>query len=58
MPELLDALDLTDGKRLAIVAEDDGGLAALPMVCDTDGRWRRASAGDGVAEALLDVLAR
>ena len=52
----LDALDLTDGKRLAIVADDDG-LAALPMVRDPDGRWRRASAGDGVAEALLDVLA-
>jgi len=57
LPELLDALDLTGGKRLAIVA-DDAGLSALPMVCDADGRWRRAAAGDGVAEALLDVLAR
>ncbi len=28
------------------------------MVCDADGQWRRASAGDGVAEALLDALAR
>ena len=57
LPELLDALDLADGKRLAIVADDDG-LSALPMVCDADGQWRRASAGDGVAEALLDALAR
>jgi maltokinase len=57
LPELLDALDLTDGKRLAIVA-DDAGPSALPMVCDADGQWRRAAAGDGVAEALLDVLAR
>jgi maltokinase len=56
LPELLDALDLTDGKRLAIVADDDG-LAALPMVCDPDGQWRRASAGDGAAEGLLAVLA-
>jgi maltokinase len=57
LPELLDALDLTDGKRLAIV-DDDAGPSALPMVCDADGQWRRAAAGDGVAEALLDVLAR
>ena len=35
LPESFDALDLTDGKRLAIVA--DSGLAALPMVCDPDG---------------------
>ena len=34
------------------------GCRPLPMVCDADGRWRRAAAGDGVAEALLDVLAR
>jgi maltokinase len=57
LPETLDALDLTDGKRLAIVADGDG-LAALPMVREPDGRWRRARAGDGVAEALLNVLAR
>jgi maltokinase len=57
LPETLDALDLTDGKRLAIVADGDG-LAALPMVRGSDGRWRRARAGDGVAEALLNVLAR
>jgi maltokinase len=57
LPETLDSLDLTDGKRLAIVADGDG-LAALPMVREPDGRWRRARAGDGVAEALLNVLAR
>ena len=28
-----------------------------PMVRDPDGQWRRARPGDGVAEALLDVLA-
>lgn len=43
--------------RLAIVAEGDG-RAALPMVCDPDGQWRRAQAGDGVADALLRMLAR
>jgi maltokinase len=57
LPETLEALDLTDGKRLAIVADGDG-LAALPMVREPDGRWRRAGAGDGGAEALLNVLAR
>lgn len=57
LPESLDALDLADGKRLAIVADDDG-LAALPVVCDPNGRWRRARSGDGVAEALLSLLAR
>ncbi|RDH74199.1 aminoglycoside phosphotransferase [Mycolicibacterium moriokaense] len=55
MPEPLDALELTAGRRLAIVADGDG-LGALPMVRDPDGRWRRAAAGDGVAEALLSVL--
>ncbi|HKV19683.1 MAG TPA: glucosamine kinase [Mycobacterium sp.] len=56
MGDPLDSLDLADGKRLAIV-EDDDGLAAVPMVCDPSGRWRRAVAGDGVAEALLRLLA-
>jgi maltokinase len=57
LPELVDALDLADGKRLAVVT-DDAGLSTLPMVCAADGQWRPAAAGDGVAEALLDVLAR
>ena len=55
--EPLDAVDLTDGKRLAIVADTDGA-AAVPMVRDADGVWRRARPGDGVAEALLGLLAR
>ena len=57
LAEPLDALDLTDGKRLAIVADTDG-VAAVPMVRDADGLWRRARPGDGVAEALLGLLAR
>lgn len=50
----LDVLELADGKRLAVVA-DDAGLAALPQVRDGD-RWRRARPGDGVAEALIATL--
>ena len=53
----LDALDLADGKRLTVVADDDG-LAALPIARDPDGRWRRARPGDGAAEALLAMLAQ
>jgi maltokinase len=52
----LDSLDLADGKRLSVVAESDG-LAAVPQVREPDGSWRRARPGDGVAEALLAVLA-
>jgi maltokinase len=54
--DLLDALHLADDKRLVIVADGDD-LAAVPVVRDPAGRWRRAATGDGVAEALLDVLA-
>ncbi len=57
MLDPLDVLDLADGKRLAIVAEGDG-LAAVPQAQDPSGQWHRAGAGDGVAEALLSVLAR
>ena len=56
VPELLDALPLSDGRRLALV-DDGGALAAIPQVLDVDGRWRRAQPGDGAASALLDVLA-
>lgn len=55
--ETRDALDLTDGTRLAIVVQGDG-LAAIPEVRDGTGVWRRASSGDGVSEAVLDVLSR
>jgi maltokinase len=57
LPEPLDALDLTDGSRLAIVTDTDG-LSALPQVRDPDGCWRRARPGDGAGEALLDLLVR
>jgi maltokinase len=57
LPEPLDALDLTDGKRLAIVTDGDG-LAAVPEMRDVNRRWRRAQAGDGVADALLALLSR
>ncbi|GFG52968.1 glucosamine kinase [Mycolicibacterium agri] len=56
MPDPLDALDLDDGMRLAVVAHSDG-RAALPMLRTADGQWRRARSGEGVAEALLRLLA-
>jgi maltokinase len=52
LPELLDALDLPDGRRLAIVRDGDG-LAALPYAGDV-----RARPGHGAAEALLALLAQ
>nr|WP_205267280.1 glucosamine kinase [Mycolicibacterium sphagni] len=52
----MDALDLVDGKRLSIVAGPDG-MAAVPEVQAPDGSWWRAHPGDGVAEALLTMLA-
>ncbi|MDT5402479.1 MAG: maltokinase [Mycobacterium sp.] len=55
-PGVLDALELAEGKRLSVVADADG-LAALPMIRDPVGHWRRAEPGDGVAEALLARLA-
>ncbi|GLP79772.1 glucosamine kinase [Mycobacterium antarcticum] len=56
MTEPVDALDLTDGTRLAIVTDGDQ-LAAVPQTRDGDGPWRRARPGDGVAAALLATLA-
>jgi maltokinase len=53
---VLDGLELAEDKRLSVVAEVDG-LAALPMIRDRIGHWRRAKPGDGVAEALLARLA-
>ena len=57
MAEPLDTLELADGRRLAIVTDDDG-LAAIPMLRDPGGQWRRAQSGDGAAEALLGLLAQ
>lgn len=51
----LDRLPLGDRHALAIV-ERDGRLSATPVVADGDA-WRRAGAGDGAAEALLQLLA-
>jgi maltokinase len=57
LTEALDALYLAEGRRLAIVTDGDG-LAAVPEVSDAAGHWRRAHPGDGVAEAMLDLLSR
>jgi maltokinase len=54
LPDVLDALELAEDKRLSVVS-DCGELAAVPQVRD-GGTWRRAIAGDGVAAALLGVL--
>ncbi len=54
-PDVLDTLELVEGKRLSIVRTAIG-LSAEPMVSDADGPWRRAVPGDGVSEALLRVL--
>src|SRR5664279_5473582 len=54
-PDVLDTLELVEGKRLSIVRTAIG-LSAEPMVSDADGHWRRAVPGDGVSEALLRVL--
>ncbi|KUI35740.1 glucosamine kinase [Mycobacterium sp. GA-2829] len=50
----LDLLPLGDRHALAVV-DRDGRLSAVPAVADGD-RWRRAGAGDGTAEALLQLL--
>jgi len=52
----IDALELTEDKRLSVISTA-GGLAAVPMLRGPDGQWRRAHPGDGVAEALLGLLA-
>lgn len=56
MTETIDTLELTEDTRLSVVSDVDG-LAAVPMTRDRDGHWRRAQPGDGVAAALLDLLA-
>lgn len=56
MTDLVDALDLAEGFRLAVLTRTDG-LSAVPEIADVSGGWRRAGAGDGAAEALLDLLA-
>jgi maltokinase len=50
-----DLLDLGDGHGLAVVSHD-AGWSAIPVLPDHD-QWRRATIGDGVAEALIRLLA-
>jgi maltokinase len=54
--QVIDTLELAEGKRLSVV-RDHGALAAVPMLRDAAGPWRRAVPGDGVSEALLTLLA-
>jgi maltokinase len=56
LPDTIGTLELAEDKRLSVVARP-GGLAAVPMVRGRDGQWRRAQPGDGVADALVGVLA-
>lgn len=49
-----DLLELGAGRALAVVLHDTGA-SAVPVVAQ-HGRWRRATAGDGVAEALIALL--
>jgi maltokinase len=51
----IDLLRLDDRHALAIV-DRYGRLSAVPAVADGD-RWHRAGAGEGTAEALLQLLA-
>jgi maltokinase len=57
LTETLDTLEFTEDKGLSVVSDADG-LAAVPITRDEDGQWRRAVPGDGVAEALVDLLAQ
>ena len=56
MTETIDALELTEDKRLSVISTAEG-LAAVPMLRELDGHWRRAHPGDGVADALVGLLA-
>ena len=51
-----DRLAFDDDHALVIV-ERDGALSAVPVVQGPDG-WRRATAGDGTADALVRLLAQ
>lgn len=56
MQSAVDLLTLDEGHALAII-ERDGSLSATPVV-GTPGDWRRATAGDGTADALVRLLAQ
>lgn len=55
LTEPVDALELGTGRRLTLVSDGDGA-AVVPEVFEQQA-WRRAHPGDGVAEALLHLLA-
>lgn len=52
----LAATALGDG-AVVVAADDRGTLAAAPLAPGRDGRWRVATAGDGIAAALVALLA-
>jgi maltokinase len=56
LADTVDTLELAEDKRLSVISTARG-LAAVPMLRGSDGQWRRAQPGDGVAEALLGLLA-
>lgn len=56
MQSAVDLLALDEGHALAII-ECDGSLSAVPVV-GAPGDWRRATAGDGTADALVRLLAQ
>lgn len=56
LTEPIDSLELDAVSRLSVVSAEHG-LAAVPMTRDGGGPWRRAGPGDGVAAALLHLLA-
>jgi maltokinase len=56
LTETIDTLELTEDKRLSVISTA-GGLAAFPMLRGPDGHWHRAHPGDGVADALVALLA-
>lgn len=54
---LVTALDLGSGRYVTVVADRGGRRWTVPVVV-TAGGARRATAGDGVAQALVELLAR
>ncbi|MEI8057433.1 MAG: aminoglycoside phosphotransferase [Actinomycetes bacterium] len=54
---LLDSLDLGDGRYLAVVQDGTGYRWTTPLIRSAD-TIRRAHPGDGVAEALVSLIAR
>ena len=53
---LVDAVDLGDGRWVAVVVDDDDDRWTVPLLVEDSG-LRRANPGDGVAERLVAALA-